>query len=181
MRGFFRTMLRDHLVGAFAASSSYVVRRVLDQIRPGDRTFIEYGPGDGVATRAVLARLPADGRLDVVEHNAQFANTLRAAIHDSRVLIEQGDAVLFAARRAHTNPRQTDFVYSSIPLTFLSRADRDLLFAKTHTLLKPTGVFVIFHQYSLISLSQLRKYFRHVEWQFEFRNVFPCFVVIARP
>lgn len=180
MKGFLKTMLHDHLVGAFAASSRYVIARVLAAFSPNTKIVIEYGPGDGVATHAVLRSLPADGTLFAIEHNHEFAESLKHAFQDSRVVIEEGDAVVWAAERGEKHPQEADAVISSIPLTFLSKEQRDSLFRNTHRVLRPGGVFVVFHQYSLLALPLLRKYFNHVEWHFEPRNVFPCFVMIAR-
>ncbi len=181
MTGFWTKMMRDRWVGAFAASSKYVLRRVLSPLRPGYASFLELGPGDGILTRALIPRLPPDGRLVAIERNPLFAEELRREIRDPRVTILSGDAVQYVHERAQSTPHEVDVVYSSIPLSFLSPEDRERVISKASMLLQPGGVLIIFHQYSLLALPLLRKYFRTVEWHFEPRNVFPCFVMIAHP
>lgn len=181
MNDYFKKITRDSRVAAIAASSKYVIARVLREIGPEVSSIVEYGPGDGVLTRQLVARLPERGSVVGVERNPEFAAELREKIRDPRFVLHEGDAVAFAREHAAEAPHSIDVACSSIPLSLLSYADRDELISRTHTMLKKDGVFIVFHQYSLLVLPLLRKYFRTVDWYFEPRNVFPCFVMVARP
>ena len=180
MAGFWKKMMGDRWVGAFAASSHFVTRRVLREVRSEYRNFLEYGPGDGVLTRELVGKLPQDASFFAIERNPEFVTELNREISDPRVTIERGDAVMYARNQAENFPQSVDAAFSSIPFSFLSLDDRDALIKATSKLVKSDGVFVIFHQYSLLALPFLKKYFADVSWRFEPRNVFPCFVMVAR-
>lgn len=176
-----KVALLDHQIGAMTRSSKYVVKAVMRNLSdlPLHRV-IEYGPGDGVITKAILNRMPKDGQLIVVETNLKFLQVLRD-IGDPRLKIIKGTAQEVSRELKSSYHASVNLVVSSIPFSILSRADREQIVRNTFDMLEDSGKFVIF-QYSPIFLSLLKKYFDKdaINTQFELRNIPPMFIMSAQ-
>ncbi len=165
-------------VGAIMMSSRYVVRGVLKHIPMPPKTVIEYGPGDGVMTRALLRSLAPDGRLLAIELGDQFIRDLKR-INDPRLTVINGKVQDVLDKEAQ-NFQDADLIVSSIPFSFLTISERDQVLEKTRNLLKPQGAFIVFHQYSTLMKKPLEKYFHKISISFEPRNILPCFILVAK-
>jgi phospholipid N-methyltransferase len=175
---FVKAAIADGNVAAVTNSSKYVVTAVMRQLPVPLTTVVEYGPGDGVATQALLRRLPAHGRLLAIESNIEFYKLLRK-IRDPRLQVVHGNARDTAAILLEYRMQAPDAVISSIPFSFLTEEERHEILAQTRELLPAHGVFIVFHQYSRLALKPLRAHFESVTMSFELRNVFPCFTFCA--
>ena len=178
---FLKIALSDHQIGAITRSSKYVVNAVVRNFRDQSlRRVIEYGPGDGVMTKAILNRMPKDGELIVVETNPKFLRILRN-IKDSRLKIIEGTAQEISKELKHRNRGTVNLVISSIPFSILNRVDREDIVSNTFDMLENSGKFIVF-QYSPIVLSVLKKYFNSntINTQFELRNIPPMFIMSAQ-
>ncbi|MDO8471133.1 MAG: methyltransferase domain-containing protein [bacterium] len=162
-------------------SSKYVVNAVVRNFRGQSlRRVVEYGPGDGVMTKAILNKMPKNGELTVIETNPKFLRILRN-IKDSRLKIIEGTAQEISKELKHHNRGMINLVISSIPFSILNRADREDIVSNTFNMLENSGKFIVF-QYSPIVLSVLKKYFNSnaINTQFELRNIPPCFIMSAQ-
>jgi len=85
--------LKDKKVAALVPSTKFIVERVLKRIDWATaRVVIEYGPAEGVITKRLLERLPADGVLAAVETNGQFVSTL-SKLSDPRLRVFHGSVM----------------------------------------------------------------------------------------
>jgi len=178
---FFKVALLDRQIGAMTRSSKYVVKAVMRNVSDLSlRRVIEYGPGDGVITKAILNRMPKDGQLIVVETNLKFLKVLRD-IRDPRLKIIKGTAQAVSRELKSRNHASVNLVISSIPFSILNRADREHIVSNTFDMLEDSGKFIVF-QYSPILLSLLKKYFdtNTVNTHFELRNIPPMFIMSAQ-
>lgn len=175
---FVRAAFADGNVAAVTNSSKYVVTSVMRQLPAPLTSVVEYGPGDGVATQALLRRLPAGGKLLAIESNPEFHRLLKR-IKDPRLQVVLGNARDTAAIMRDHGFHKPDAVISSIPFSFLTDEERCHILRQTRDALPAHGVFIIFHQYSRLALKPLRNYFDSVNISFEVRNVFPCFTFCA--
>ena len=178
---FFKVALLDRQIGAMTRSSKYVVKAIMRNLSDLSlRRVIEYGPGDGVITKAILNRMPKDGQLIVVETNLRFLKILRD-IKDPRLKIIKGTAQAVSKELKSRNHASVNLVISSVPFSILSRADREQIVNNTFNMLEDSGKFVVF-QYSPILLSLLKKYFDPdaINTQFELRNIPPMFIMTAQ-
>lgn len=174
---FLRTALRDHRIGAITKSSPQTIARVVEAIPRSCSYLVEYGPGDGTVTRAILDRLPRDGRLVAIERNATLFNALQN-LHDPRFSVVHGD-ILDIAPRLHELPLpRIDAVVSCVPCTLLQPHERERLVRETHRALAPGGAFIIY-QYSLLMRPLLQRYFGNVHLSFAPLNFPPYFVMTA--
>jgi phospholipid N-methyltransferase len=179
---FFKVALFDRQIGAIARSSKYVVKAVVRDFenQPMHRV-VEYGPGDGVMTRELLKRMPKNGQLIAVESNPKFLKILKK-IGDPRLRVIKG-TVQNVSRELQRHHKETiDLVVSSIPFSMLKPIDREKVVHNTFEMLNDGGRFIVFHQYSRLMLSLLKKHFNadSVDTQFELRNVLPCFIMHAQ-
>ena len=179
MRGlpFFKAVFSDRMIGAVASSSRYTMDRVCEELGPGCAYVVEYGPGDGVSTRAILAQLPAHGRMVAIERNPDFLPEL-GAIADPRLHIMQGDVCSVIQRLSDLDLPRIDAVISSIPFSFLPSDSREFVVRRTFHALAPGGRFIVF-QYSPLMLRYLKNYFPSVRVRFEPRNIPPNFIMIG--
>ena len=175
---FLRTALLDRTVGAISVSSARVVADVVARLPKDAKLVIEYGPGDGVFTRALLGALPPNARLIVVEPNNDFVRILKG-ITDPRLFVISGKAEELSEGEL-TEFNGADMLVASMPFSFLTPIERNKVVADAFHFLAPEGRFVISHQYSWLMREPLRKVFRTVSLSFEIRNIFPCFVIEAR-
>ena len=179
---FLKIALLDRRIGAMTRSSKYVVKAVVRNLDNQPlRRIIEYGPGDGVMTKAMLNKMPRDGELIVIETNPKFLKVLRE-IKDPRLKVIKGTAQEVSKELKRHNHAVVDLVISSIPFSILEPAVREDIVSNTFDMLKNSGKFIVFHQYSPLMLGLLNKYFetKAVNIQFELRNILPCFIMSAQ-
>ncbi|MEK9151899.1 MAG: rRNA adenine N-6-methyltransferase family protein [Patescibacteria group bacterium] len=174
-RQFFGAFLADRGVAALQPSSPHLIRRLLRHIEAAKvHAVIELGPGEGVATRPLLAVLPADARYVAIERNPTFVKTLRGA--DPRLDLVEGDVRDLRKFLAQKNFPMADLVLASVPFTFLLPGEREAVVAAAKEHLLPGGKLIVFHQYSPLMVPILRRHFARVKIEFEPLNVMPCFL-----
>lgn len=176
---FLGVALRDRRVGALASSSQHLVEKALRSLhnRPL-RNVVEYGPGDGMMTRELLRRLASDGKLIVIESNSDFATLLRG-IQDPRLEVICGDVQEVIPKLYTDGLRNVDCIVGSIPFSWLSTKEREHVLTDSLQLLSKNRSFIFFHQYIPIVAWAMNKFFEKVSVSFVFRNIFPCFIVVA--
>ncbi|MDO8521295.1 MAG: methyltransferase domain-containing protein [bacterium] len=174
---FFKNALRDRKVGAVTMSSGYVVADVLKRLPEHPHLIVEYGPGEGAITRAILRILPADARLVAVEPNKEFLAALEK-IADSRLTVIQKMAQDLSPEEL-AGMQGADAVVASLPSFYLSKKDRQKVVADAYDMLLSGGVFIFSHQYSWLMRKPLEEKFADVVIAFEPRNIFPCFILSA--
>jgi phosphatidylethanolamine/phosphatidyl-N-methylethanolamine N-methyltransferase len=179
---FARNFIRSPLsVGTFLPSSSYVVDRVIEQIDwHRARTIVEYGAGLGTISTALLERLPSQGRLLLIETNAEFASHLQQTLVDRRVTVAHASAADVAELMQRHRLGQADVVVSGIPFTTLPPAVRDGILAGTADVLAKDGQFVVY-QYTRTVLRHLRGRFNVLRSTTEWRNTWPARIFDCRP
>lgn len=176
-RRYVTTFARDLKIGAITQSTKYVVRAVTAAISEAYRFIVEYGAGDGILCRALLQRLPPDGRLTAIERNDDMFDELKC-IGDLRFQAIRGDVFSMSREPRSFGLPKIEAVVTSIPLSMYAPKEREQLIANTHTLLEPGGSMVVY-QYTPLVLPILKKCFRQVTMTFEPRNVFPYFIMRA--
>ncbi|MEU2682604.1 methyltransferase domain-containing protein [Streptomyces hygroscopicus] len=135
---FFR---RPLMTGAVAASSRRLAYAMTEGIGLEQaRTVVELGPGTGVFTDAVLARLASDARLVAVELNPVLAARLSATRRDTRLTVVQGSA----AELAVVASGPVDAVVSGLPWTVMPQNQRGYILDAVTEVLAPGGRFTTF-------------------------------------
>jgi phospholipid N-methyltransferase len=174
---FLKTALRDYRIGAITKSSPQTIARVVEAIPQSCAYLVEYGPGDGTVTRAILKRLPSHGRVVAIEQNVTLVHALQS-LRDPRLSVVHGDILDIAPRLRELSLPRIDAVVSCVPCTLLKPHEREHLVRETHRALAPGGAFVMY-QYSPLMAPLLRKYFGGVRFTFAPLNLPPYFVMTA--
>jgi phospholipid N-methyltransferase len=119
---FLREFLRHpQQVASIIPSSRFLERRTLTLARvESAHCVVELGAGTGGTTRAILRKLPHDGRLLVIEINPRFCARLRH-IHDPRLIVHRGNAQTLCEAIAAHGLSAPQAVISGIPFSTMSR------------------------------------------------------------
>lgn len=169
------------MVGAVAPSSRFLARKML---APVDFTtvnlIVEYGPGTGIFTREIVARLPASATLLVIETHPVFYEVLRVAYADDpRVIVVNDSAENVRGILLEHELDAPDFIVSGLPFAALPSSVSHAILQRTAELLDGHGMFITF-QYTLLKQSLLKKYFNDIRVTRELRNIPPAYVLTCR-
>ncbi len=161
---FFRQFLKSPgSIGSVIPTSRAAIRRMLDPIDwTAARCVVEYGPGTGVFTRALLARLGPDARLIAIDTNPDFTAYLRKAIHDPRLILIDGNAANIETILSVHGFSHADYVISGLPFSTIPAGVAQAILDATARAVRPGGAFLVY-QYSLGILPRLAKRFVRVD------------------
>ncbi|MEK7636172.1 MAG: rRNA adenine N-6-methyltransferase family protein [Patescibacteria group bacterium] len=176
---FFKTALNDYKVGALTPSSSFVVKQILKKLpHYSCACIVEYGAGDGVITKALLERLPENGKLIAIEMNPHFIAVLKK-IRDPRLEIVDGDVLKICKKLSILKLPRIDAVVSGIPFSFFNSNERREITKHTFRGLSNQGRFILY-QVSPLMFPYLKKYFKKkIDISLEVRNFPPYFIMTA--
>jgi phosphatidylethanolamine/phosphatidyl-N-methylethanolamine N-methyltransferase len=138
-----RLIAQPQHTGAVAPSSPGLTKAMAAQVDPNAALpILEFGPGTGVVTEALIARGIAPARITAVEYDAEFAQRVRERCPGVTVI--QGDAFdldkTLGARARDTFAAAV----SSLPLVNFPQAVRDAFIADIFKRLAPGAPFVQF-------------------------------------
>jgi phospholipid N-methyltransferase len=168
------------MLGSVVPSSRFLVQHLLDEIRfDRARVIVEYGPGVGPITTALLARMRPDARLVAFETNAKLAAFLRDTIHDPRLEVVEESAEHASQVLAQLGLPRADHVISGIPFSTMPADVRRGVVRATRAVLRPGGTFLVY-QFSRAVLPDLRETFDEVEQDFEPLNLPPAQLFYCR-
>jgi phospholipid N-methyltransferase len=169
------------MLGSFIPSSRFLIRTVLGELDfDRARVIVEYGPGVGTFTHAILARMRPDAMLVALETNREFVDFLQRSTPDPRLQVIHGSAAAVqGALKAH-GVRKADFVISGIPFSTLPAAEREAVLHATRAVLQPQGAFLVY-QFSPMVLASLRQVFTQVRRGFQPLNMPPAQLFYCTP
>lgn len=168
------------MLGSLVPSSRFLVNHVLAEVDwSRTRVFLEYGPGVGTFTAEILRRMRPDAVLVALETNTDFVRFLRRRFQDDRLHLVHGSAALADTALAALGLDHADYVLSGIPYTTMPPELRETILRKTHSVLHPSGVFLVY-QFTRSVLPYLQEVFRLVHQDFEPLNVMPARLFYCR-
>lgn len=138
-----RLIARPKHTGAVAPSGPGLTKAMAAQVDPsGAAPILEFGPGTGVVTEALIAHGIAPGRITAIEYDAEFAARVRERCPGVSVI--QGDAFdldkTLGARAKDTFAAAV----SSLPLVNFPVETREAFLAGVFKRLAPGAPFVQF-------------------------------------
>ncbi len=163
---FFREFLRTPAItGAVAPSSRSLARKMVEWLDlESSRAVIEYGPGTGVFTEELLARLPSHCKFFMIELNPVFIDILRARFPGAKIYQDTVNRVRELCDREGC--QEVDCVISGLPwASFPDAMQTDFLKAMM-TVLRPGGQFVTFAYLQGLLLPQGRRFRRKLQKYF---------------
>jgi phospholipid N-methyltransferase len=175
---FKRFLQRPFQIASIVPSSKALVERVarkMDFSQP--RVIAEYGPGEGVHSRAIARRMSPDSHLLLFELDPAFSRDLeRQFAGDRRVHVVHGDAVRLPQELARRGIAHCDYILSGIPFSILKIDKKRTLLQKTHDALAPGGSFIIYQVTN--ELKQHATLFAHAESEYFLQNIPPMFITV---
>jgi phospholipid N-methyltransferase len=172
---FFRGFM-DHprMVASIIPSSKSTIDALLEPV-DWERCslFVEYGPGVGTFSSHILDRLPADGKLLVIDTNPRFIDYLRRSFHDKRfhaVLGSAADVDKFIRATGHA---QADYILSGLPFSALSIDQGQHIVAESYSVLREGGAFLTY-QFRATARQLTSQRFAKVDTGVALWNVPPC-------
>jgi len=106
-------------------------------------TVVEIGPGNGETTKEILARMPANATLLVIEKTAAFIPSLKA-IDDPRLIVKHGDALDLVDYLVRGRIKNPDVVVSGVPFSSLQPSTARDLVDSVYNVLPENGKFVAY-------------------------------------
>lgn len=168
------------MLGSIVPSSRYLIRRLLREVDwRSVRTVVEFGPGVGNITAAVLERMPDQGRLIALDTNEEFITALRRTITDPRLVAVNASAEHVRHVVTHHRVASVDCVISGIPFSMIPRPVGSSILKQVEQLLSPRGTMLVY-QFSAAVKPALQEVFAEVEQEFEWLNILPAHVFRCR-
>ena len=162
------------MIGSLIPSSRFLVDRLLQQIDwTRAKVIVEYGPGVGTITTAILKRLSLDAVLVAIEMNDDFVRLLREQNRDPRLKVVHGSAADVGAVLKRLGYDGADYIISGIPYTTMPEEVRVRVMRESRAALNANGALLIY-QFTRAVLPYLQREFGFVQTGFELLNVLPA-------
>lgn len=171
---FFKGFLKHPvMVGSIIPSSSFTINKMLAPVDWDNcRLFVEYGPGVGTFSKAILERLRRDGRYVAIDTNPDFIDYLRRTIPDSRFSPVLGSAAdVEEIVKAH-GFEHADYVLSGLPFSTLPEGVGPAIADATWRVLRKDGGFLVY-QFSARCRDFMARSFQRIDKAWEFINIPP--------
>jgi phosphatidylethanolamine/phosphatidyl-N-methylethanolamine N-methyltransferase len=160
MFDFLKEVIRaNRTTGAIAPSSRRLAEAVTDmaEITNAD-IIVEYGPGTGVFTEAILRKKKPDAFFTAMEVNEHFVHATKARFPEAHVVHDSAENTISYLKEAGYD--HCDAIVSGLPWTRFDDELQDRILNATWEVLRPGGRFVTFG-YSFSPLfPQGRKFFK---------------------
>ncbi|OON66447.1 class I SAM-dependent methyltransferase [Hymenobacter sp. CRA2] len=170
------------VVGSMIPSSRELTEQVIAPIDfARARCIVEYGPGTGVFTDALLQHRRADTHIVLIEVNRRFCKLLQERYSGQpNVHIVHGSADKTAEYLRPLGIEQVDYVVCGLPFSSLPRRQGWRILAHTREVLLPAGQLVLF-QYLLRNQKLFERFFRPLQQEHVLLNVPPAYVLTYAP
>ena len=173
---------RGNPIASIAPSSRWLARTTVRNIA-WDRVnvLLELGAGTGPITRVMAERARPDCRIVVVERDPDFARLLQERFGDrSNVEVVEGDARNLGSILSDRGIDQVDHVISGLPVPSFPKELQHALFRQVRSILRPEGTFNQITELAWVYWKLYRRFFDHVDFVFEPRNLPPSGAYFCR-
>lgn len=167
-------------VGAILPSTRYLAKKMIAHVSFSTaNVIVEYGPGTGVFTEAILQRKHDSTVLIVIEQNKAFFDILcQRYAHYENVFIEHDSAENIKKILKKHGQKQADYIISGLPFAALPAAVSDAILHSTVHVLTKQGSFVTF-QYTMLKKNFMHGFFKHINVTREYRNIPPAYIFLC--
>ncbi|WP_313803977.1 methyltransferase domain-containing protein [Sphingobium sp.] len=171
----FREFFRNPLaVGSAFPASRFLVDSMLAPVDWSRQDcVVEFGPGTGIFTHALLDRLPGHARLLAVDTSAAFIDHLRKGTDDRRLIAVAGSADNILNIMADHGLDRVGCILSGLPFSTLPPGRAERLMRTSCRSLAFDGLFLAYQMRKTVAPLLTRRFAR-VTTGFEWRNMPPC-------
>jgi phospholipid N-methyltransferase len=183
MPSFVEEFLRNPAtVGSLIPSSHELTTQVLAPIDFATAgCIVEYGPGTGVFTDAIIQRRRAETAVVLIEVNRRFSELLRERYAGQpNVHIIHGSADKTGEYLQPLGIARVDYVVCGLPFSSLPRRLGWRILEHTQHLLQPSGKLILF-QYSLQNTKLFERFFHRLQHHYVLLNLPPAHVLEYAP
>ena len=161
-------------VGSAFPASRYLVDALLDPVDWSKASVVvEYGPGSGPVTRALLARMPRKSCLVAIDLSPHFTHHLRSTIRDPRLLAVTACAGSAGAILNHHRLERADAVVTGIPFSTMTKKTGARILDVSADVLQSDGQLLAYQMRSTIA-PMLAQRFADIKTSRVWRNLPPC-------
>lgn len=166
-------------IAAVTPSSGFLIRKMLKPIDFSRKlVVVELGAGTGVITSELLKNITSDSVLFCFEKDGALAEKLKKEFQDSRLRLINDGAENMEKYLSEVGLGGVDYMVSGLPVAVLPKDKKIKILEAINNYLKKGGFYIQF-QYSLTSLSLLKRFFNKVSVNLELRNIPPAFVYVC--
>ena len=176
-------LMHPSQVGAVAPSSPGLVKMMVDGIDwSSARSVVEYGPGTGVFTTAILTRLHDEAKFFAIERSPGMVRSARLRCPGADIV---EDSVTNVAQLcSERSISEVDAIVCGLPWASFSEALQKEVMEAMFGVLKPGGQFATFAYLQGLALPAGRRFALHLTKHFSvveksptvWRNLPPAFV-----
>jgi phosphatidylethanolamine/phosphatidyl-N-methylethanolamine N-methyltransferase len=169
-------------IASIAPSSRWLSETTVRNIDWGTvHTLVELGAGTGPITRVIARHVRPDCRVVVIERDHDFARLLRDRFRDSPNFdIVEGNVRDLASILAGCGIYRVDHVISGLPVPSFPKELQKSLFEAVRTVLRPEGTYNQITEIPWVFWRFYQRYFDHVQFAFEPRNLPPAGAYFCR-
>lgn len=166
-------------VGSAFPASRQLVEAVLEPVDlSAVRLVVEYGPGSGRFTRALLERMPDDSHLVAIDVSPRFTRHLQQTIQDRRLHAVTESAQQVAGVLQALRLKGVDLVVTGIPFSTMDRNVGAKIVGASAALMNPQGQLIAYQMRDAVE-PMLQQSFAQVERTRCWRNMPPCHIFRA--
>jgi phospholipid N-methyltransferase len=166
--------MNPRMLGSVIPSSRFLIRQLLRHVDwERAKVVVEFGPGVGTISRAMLRRMGRDARLVAFEINGEFVRHLEENFADPRFTVVNRSATEACAALPELGLGAADYIVAGIPFSILPDDVRESVLRGAHSALRPGGELLVY-QFSAKVRGDLERIFGRVDEVFELRNILPA-------
>ena len=140
------------------------------------KCIVEYGPGIGNITQALLKNIKTDAKILCFELNKDFCSFLDNKFKDKRLIVINDSAEKVDYYLKKYNLENIDYAISGIPFSLIEKENKKNIIRSTNNNLRQGGKFIVY-QFSNGVKKYLDLYFNNVNTKLELRNLPPYFIL----
>ncbi len=155
-------VVKPAIVGAVMPSSQALAREMVSWLElDRARAVLEFGPGTGAFTKAILPRISKDCRLVLIELNRDFVGVLHRSFPGVKVYNESVASARSICDREGI--AMVDCIVSGLPWASFPQALQKSCLAAISSVLRPGGQFVTFAYRGVDMLPRARRFRDNLE------------------
>ncbi len=176
---YLKNFIKDKKVASVTPTSGFTIKKICKHIDfEKDIRVLEYGPGDGVFTKAMLQKMTPGSEIIAIETNREFSTELKK-IKDRRLTVVNRSAEYVEEIMASKKWNSVHYIISGIPFSFLDEETKHRILELSVQYIAAGGKFLAY-QTSLHLKPYLEKHFTRVDIKKEYRNIPPMCLYIAK-